>query len=92
MALELALTDALTGLANRRLFDQQCELRLADARRSGRTLALAMVDLDGFKPVNDRHGRATGDAVLVVAGRLLASVRATDAAARLGGETSSRCC
>ena len=87
MALELALTDALTGLANRRLFDQQCELRLADARRSGRTLALAMVDLDGFKPVNDRHGHAAGDAVLVaVAGRLLASVRATDVAARLGGD------
>ena len=77
-----ATHDPLTGLANRELFHE----RLADALRDGEA-AVLYVDLDGFKPVNDRFGHAAGDEVLrIVARRLLASVRATDTVARLGGD------
>lgn len=86
---EESRTDALTGLANRRRFDE----RLAEeAERQARLgsearLSLAMLDVDHFKQINDRHGHALGDAVLRELGSLLtARVRGADFAARLGGE------
>lgn len=83
----LAATDVLTGLANRRAFFDRLEEEAARARRSGRPLTLALVDLDGFKEVNDALGHAAGDRVLVeVAALLKDSTRSTDFAARLGGD------
>lgn len=82
-----AMHDALTGLPNRRLFDEQLRLALAQARRSEQGLAVCFMDLDGFKPVNDQHGHAAGDLVLCrVAERLVEAVRANDLVARLGGD------
>jgi diguanylate cyclase len=82
-----ALTDALTGLANRRAWDAFVEHEEARCRRFGHPAAVIMIDLDGLKIVNDRHGHAAGDELLVRAGALLAeTVRATDLAARLGGD------
>mgnify|MGYP002784713389 CR=1 FL=1 len=84
---ELARTDPLTGLANRRAFDERLAAELARARREGSPLSLALVDLDRFKRVNDVHGHAVGDEVLrEVARRLRDVARATDVVARLGGE------
>ena len=83
---QLARTDALTGLPNRRLFVD--ELRRATARihRSRKPVAVAYIDLDGFKTFNDRLGHAAGDVVLRrVAEVLSGQVRGTDVAARLGG-------
>lgn len=87
-ALERAsMTDPLTGLMNRRAFADGLAIRLAHARRTGRSGALAYVDLDNFKLVNDRQGHDAGDAVLCeVAGLLTAGNRAADLAARLGGD------
>ncbi|MBI2307607.1 MAG: diguanylate cyclase [Rhodocyclales bacterium] len=79
--------DHLTGLANRSLFLDRLERTLALQARAGRTAAVLFIDLDGFKPVNDRYGHATGDAVLIeVARRLSSAVRSTDVAARFGGD------
>ncbi|SHN36876.1 putative bifunctional diguanylate cyclase/phosphodiesterase [Cryptosporangium aurantiacum] len=79
-----AYHDPLTGLANRTLFSERLETALlTDLARP----ALLLVDLDGFKAVNDTRGHATGDQLLVaVAGRLRSAVRATDTVARLGGD------
>lgn len=83
----LAYHDGLTGLANRAAFDERLAIAIADARRYGDLLVLAYVDLDHFKPVNDRFGHETGDAVLVEVGhRLAGDVRAQDLVARLGGD------
>jgi diguanylate cyclase (GGDEF)-like protein len=83
---ELAVTDALTGLPNRRVLDDRLELLAAEARR-GRRFSLAIVDIDHFKRVNDTHGHAVGDRVLVgVAHALRDAVRRSDLVARLGGE------
>lgn len=83
----LALHDALTGLPNRRLLADRMEHALAQAARDGTQVALLFIDLDGFKPINDRFGHETGDAVLVeVARRLQDSVRAVDAVARFAGD------
>ena len=82
-----ALTDELTGLANRRRFRQVLELEISRATRSGTPLALVLADLDAFKQINDAHGHHAGDEVLHAFARLLAErVRATDVAARLGGD------
>lgn len=82
-----AYHDGLTGLANRTLFFERAESALALARRTGATTAVALLDLDGFKPVNDLRGHHVGDAVLVAtADRLRAHVRAGDLVARLGGD------
>ena len=82
-----ARTDPLTGLGNRRRWSEQLALELERARRSGEGLAVAVVDLDRFKDVNDRHGHAAGDQLLRdVAGVFTASVRSIDVLARLGGE------
>jgi diguanylate cyclase (GGDEF)-like protein len=82
-----ATHDLLTGLPNRRLFFEQSALTLDSARVSGRSAAILLIDLDGFKEINDRLGHATGDETLrVVAARLLRHRRATDVVARLGGD------
>lgn len=84
---QIATTDALTGVHNRRLFDAFFPTALARGQRNGRRVGLAMLDLDKFKPINDTHGHAVGDAVLVeFARRLTDSVRASDTVARLAGD------
>ena len=84
---EFALLDPLTGLGNRRSFDKRLGDEVARATRYRTTLSLAMVDLDGFKEVNDGHGHVAGDDVLRRIGALLGTVmRASDVATRYGGE------
>ncbi len=84
---DLGRRDALTGLPNRRAFRERGELLLAAATRYGHPLALACLDLDAFKTVNDTHGHAEGDAVLVAVGAVLhRQTRAADLVARLGGD------
>ncbi|WP_070989894.1 GGDEF domain-containing protein [Halofilum ochraceum] len=83
----LSLTDVLTDLPNRRGLLQRVEQTLAQHRRNGRPVSLALLDLDHFKIVNDHEGHPKGDAVLQhIAGEIAQSVRATDMLARLGGE------
>ncbi|MGZ4738769.1 MAG: diguanylate cyclase [Ilumatobacteraceae bacterium] len=83
----LALHDPLTGLANRRLFIELLEADLARTERNGLALAVAFLDLDGFKKVNDAHGHDAGDLVLCeTARRLQATVRGADSVARVGGD------
>jgi diguanylate cyclase (GGDEF)-like protein len=83
----LATSDPLTGLANRRLFDDTLERELARCRRSGAQLALAMLDVDHFKLVNDRYGHQIGDEVLrQLAMGLPAAARRESLVARYGGE------
>ncbi|MDD3763046.1 MAG: diguanylate cyclase [Nevskiales bacterium] len=83
----LARTDPLTGLSNRRHFVEQAAAELERSRRYGRVFALAVIDIDLFKGVNDRFGHLAGDAVLSRFGALVrAHVRATDIAGRFGGE------
>ncbi len=82
-----ATHDALTGLANRALLMERGGQCLARTRRSGHPTGLLMVDLDDFKPVNDRYGHRAGDELLAeVARRMLATVREVDTVARLGGD------
>ncbi|WP_442754663.1 putative bifunctional diguanylate cyclase/phosphodiesterase [Methylocystis sp. JAN1] len=82
-AVDMASTDALTGLPNRRLFDR----RLSEWSESDRPFAVAMIDLDGFKPVNDLHGHLVGDLFLAeAANRLAASVGGAGLLARMGGD------
>jgi diguanylate cyclase (GGDEF)-like protein len=81
------LTDALTGIANRRFFERRLREEVSAWERHGHTLACLLVDLDHFKQVNDRHGHLTGDRVLThVAGALSHGLRASDVLARYGGE------
>ena len=83
----LATTDALTGVLNRRAFLDELGQELARFRRHGRAGVLLMLDLDHFKQVNDRHGHAVGDAVLVrLCAVLRERLRRTDHVGRLGGE------
>jgi diguanylate cyclase (GGDEF)-like protein/PAS domain S-box-containing protein len=82
-----ALHDALTGLPNRLLLGDRLRQAIAGAERSGHVFALAYLDLNGFKQVNDNHGHDAGDEVLkAVAARLQAGLRASDTVARLGGD------
>jgi diguanylate cyclase (GGDEF)-like protein len=84
---EQATRDPLTGLFNRRHLADVLPAMLALARREGQPLAVAIVDLDHFKVVNDRHGHAAGDVVLVAFARLLQDdCRASDVICRWGGE------
>ena len=84
---ELASTDTLTGLPNRRVFLERARTELALARRSGRPLSLLMLDIDHFKRVNDEHGHDVGDRALrLFAATTTGVVRQTDALGRLGGE------
>jgi diguanylate cyclase (GGDEF)-like protein len=79
--------DPLTGLANRNLLCDRFQCAVDRAKRSRGCFALIMIDLNGFKAINDAHGHAAGDAVLVaVAGRLQATLRSCDTASRLGGD------
>ena len=80
-------TDALTGLANRRALERTLDAALARAGARARSVALLMLDLDGFKAINDTHGHAAGDEALrEVARRLQRCVRERDMVARLGGD------
>jgi diguanylate cyclase (GGDEF)-like protein/PAS domain S-box-containing protein len=84
---ELALQDALTGLPNKRLLHDRLEQALALSRRERSSVGLLYLDLDGFKPVNDRLGHAAGDEVLVeIARRGRAVLRDSDTFARVGGD------
>jgi diguanylate cyclase (GGDEF)-like protein len=83
----LARTDALTGVPNRRVWEEELPRELERARRMGTGLCVAMIDLDNFKSYNDRHGHQAGDLVLKeAASAWRAEVRSTDLLARYGGE------
>lgn len=85
--IDLARTDPLTGLSNRRYFIELLEREFTRARRYRRPLSLLYLDLDGFKELNDRHGHLFGDEVLRGATRSLSAVlRSTDLLARIGGD------
>ncbi len=82
-----SLTDALTGLPNRRAFFEDAAQRMALAQRQGFEIAVAMLDVDAFKAFNDRAGHTAGDAALrTVAAAMRAALRTEDLAARYGGE------
>jgi diguanylate cyclase (GGDEF)-like protein len=82
-----AATDGLTGLYNRRLFDESCEKELNRAKRYGQQLAIVILDLHKLKEVNDRHGHLRGDEVLVLAATTLRkTLRVSDSAFRIGGD------
>jgi diguanylate cyclase (GGDEF)-like protein len=84
---QLAFFDPLTNLPNRRLLNDRLSQTLMAIKRTGRFGALMFLDLDNFKPLNDTHGHAMGDLLLIeVASRLKASVREMDTVARIGGD------
>ncbi len=82
-----SFTDELTGLTNRKRFDQSIELEMSEAEESADPLCLMMLDIDHFKSFNDTHGHQTGDQVIrLVAHTLKTNVKGRDCAARYGGE------
>lgn len=84
---KIAATDGLTGIANRRTFEDVLEREISRARRNGEQVTLVMLDIDHFKKLNDNHGHQTGDDVLRATARALAgSCRDFDTPARYGGE------
>jgi diguanylate cyclase (GGDEF)-like protein len=84
---DVALSDPLTGIANRRLLLSRAEYEIARHTRARQKFALVMLDLDGFKPLNDRFGHAAGDELLCdVADALSHAMRAQDTVARIGGD------
>lgn len=84
---EMTRHDPMTGLLNRRGFGERLDVTLARVRRRGQTTALLVLDLDGFKAINDRLGHEAGDEVIrAVGSRLQGAIRFADAAARLGGD------
>lgn len=83
----LSITDETTGVLNRRGFDHALERAIARLQRTGESGLLLVIDLNGFKAINDRHGHRAGDLVLTAVATLLSRhTRATDAVARLGGD------
>lgn len=82
----LANLDSLTGLANRRAFFAQLEAELEKARANGQRLALGVMDIDGFKPVNDLYGHSVGDRLLVEVANRLSGLLKASTAFRLGGD------
>lgn len=83
----LAETDPLTGFLNRRSFAEKAATLLRDAQLAGRTIAVLVLDLDNFKQVNDAHGHAAGDQVLIAAARRISALMPSSAlTARLGGD------
>ena len=86
-ALRLADRDGLTGLYNRRRMSEMLEESIAEASRLGLHLGILFIDLDGFKRINDRHGHAMGDQLLItVAGRIATRARTGDVVCRYGGD------
>jgi diguanylate cyclase (GGDEF)-like protein len=86
-ASRLARVDALTGLGNRRAFEETVEREIARARRAGSPLSLLIADVDDFKQINDRHGHPIGDKCLrKVSAALRLSVRTEDMCFRWGGD------
>lgn len=84
---QAARTDALTGLLNRRAFDESLDQEIARARRTHRPFAVLLGDLDRFKEINDRYGHPTGDATLILVGSVLqGATRTVDIVARVGGD------
>ena len=84
---EVAATDPLTGLYNRRHFGKVLEQLFSEARRYDTDLACVMIDLDGYKQLNDTFGHQVGDQLLVTAGKVIgANLRTMDVAARYGGD------
>lgn len=82
-----AATDSLTGLYNRRLFDEYCDKELIRAKRYGQQLAIVILDMHKLKEVNDRYGHLDGDRILqVIAATLRKTLRASDFAFRIGGD------
>ena len=83
----LARSDSLTGIANRRQFDEHLKAALARSKRMKRPITLLTFDIDRFKAINDAYGHAVGDAVIIEFSRRISSaVRETDMPARLGGD------
>ena len=83
----MAATDPLTRLYNRRHFGRMIEQLFAEARRYDQDLSCVMIDLDGYKQLNDTYGHQVGDEVLVLAGKVISTnLRAMDVAARYGGD------
>ncbi len=86
----VGLTDSLTGINNRRFFDQRLDEEVARAQRTGEPLACLFLDIDHFKRINDQHGHRVGDQVLrEVAGMIREQLRSTDVLGRYGGEEFS---
>lgn len=84
---EMSLRDPLTNLFNRRHFDQVIERAEIDARQNKHSFAILLIDLDRFKPINDRFGHAAGDVMLIgVSQALQSALRGSDLAARIGGD------
>src|SRR3984957_1039324 len=87
LSLEMAITDQLTGLHNRRYMSRHLDTLMSNAKKNGRPLAFVIMDIDFFKQVNDTHGHDIGDEVLKeFAARINANVRGIDLACRYGGE------
>ena len=87
MLRELSVTDTLTGLYNRRFFLDRLQVEMERVRRTEKPCALIMIDLDGFKQVNDTQGHQAGDELLQRVGELIkTSVRAVDLPVRYGGD------
>jgi diguanylate cyclase (GGDEF)-like protein len=84
---QLAATDPLTGLYNRRYFSKVLELLFAEAQRYDKDMSCVMIDLDNYKQLNDSYGHQVGDELLILAGRTItANLRRMDVAARYGGD------
>src|SRR5205809_4119159 len=84
---QMAATDALTGVYNRRHFGRVLDQLFAEAQRYDKDLACVMIDLDGYKQLNDTYGHQVGDQLLVIAGKVIsANMRRMDIAARYGGD------
>ena len=84
---EVAATDPLTGLYNRRHFGRVFDQLFSEAQRYTQNLSCVMIDLDGYKQLNDKHGHQVGDQILVVVGKVIgANMRKMDVAARYGGD------
>jgi diguanylate cyclase (GGDEF)-like protein len=92
-AMTIALTDDLTGLPNRRCFQGELADRIKTGAETARSFAVGLIDLDGFKPINDVHGHAVGDGILKqVAGRLARALNGRGSAARMGGDEFAILC
>lgn len=84
---ELAETDALTGIGNRRCFQKEINRRHAEQQRDGRKFCLMIIDVDGFKGINDRRGHMEGDQLLQKIANLVdSSIRSSDIVFRIGGD------